>query len=202
MPDYHGWTHAPKSAGGTDPIPTTDQPGIWGYCLWNDSGMTIANGSWEFPPDWTETWISDEAYDNGWIANRDPGEFGLEIHELNNTGGVWHCDVRAQFDDSLGTLSYGDWLGVGNLAGVGFSLGNGDVHNFFDGKLVTQQADDNTVAVTTTRVVAGTGPFLARNILAEVGAFTATSGHSVNLNQIELTVVRLAPGPSTERFNP
>lgn len=57
MSSYHGWTHAPKAQGGTDPIPTTGP--IIGEA-YKDANQVITSGNYTKLTSWDNWTIEDE----------------------------------------------------------------------------------------------------------------------------------------------
>ena len=108
MSSYHGWTHAPKAAGGTDPIPMPQgtSSAYLDTFLFNGTGASVANDTWEdvvTGVDGTNTrWLDQSAVDpaGGWDV-----VFGDGRIENNDTVGhafsAWGYVV---FDVPDGTL--------------------------------------------------------------------------------------------------
>lgn len=115
MSSYHGWTHAPKAQGGTDPIPSIES--IEGVILyaWNyDSDNTVP----------TQTWTPLGAYAGGGGYFEESFEFPLNStfswdHETgtvgNSTEGLFVAHAFVQFWDDAN---------VGETRAVAFNHGS------------------------------------------------------------------------------
>lgn len=76
MTSYHGWTHAPKEQGGTDPIPGTStvQPMFRGFL----TGDIVAEDATLNEVYWEDWWISDDAYFEAQKLNGTPATLGVD----------------------------------------------------------------------------------------------------------------------------
>jgi hypothetical protein len=139
MSSYHGWTHAPKEDGGTDPIPLPPSTaGLGPTIIIYGGGTTAASGTW-MPIPFSVLGINPEAGIEGdyfsWSIT-DLGDTGNDRYEITTHEKGWYeWELVTHWDQTStgGTISYGHAVQRITFDSVsGFSFDDSDLRNAAD----------------------------------------------------------------------
>lgn len=128
--DYHGWTHAPKEQGGTDPIPITPGASLGhAYIKWNGSTVSVPADTWS---NIDATALGNADWGEGFES--DPNPHALTVTLTKNLAQIeWDGPGTFQWPLVLvtGWVQYsdsgfadGDEIGVGLRTGISGTFNN------------------------------------------------------------------------------